>query len=318
MKVAVLVNSGSGTVRAVGSREVEGILKESLVSPLWNVQIEMIEGPRIPARLKELVSKEGADIIVAGGGDGTISSIAGLVKGSQVVLGVLPLGTMNLFAKALGLSQNLAEAAKQLATSQIAEIDVGVVNDRTFLHQLSLGMQPRMVRLREKMGYSSRWTKMLGSVKAFLRLMRRPRNLNVHLDTDDLSRKVKASAVVISNNVYGDTLLPYQQKLDDGILGIYVFKPVGWRPTIGLIGRALVGRWKTSAEVDVLTAGKVGIRSKKGKSKSHVVSIDGEIERLKFPIFAQIEPKALRVLVPREKAPQSPLPSTDHESRLQS
>lgn len=118
-------------------------------------------------------------MIIASGGDGTISSAAELVLKHGAILRALPLGTMNLFVRALGFSPVLEEALQQLKQAQPQAVDVGVANNKVFLHQISFGVQPRLARLRERMGYRNRFTKMLSGARAFFTLAMAPRPCSV-------------------------------------------------------------------------------------------------------------------------------------------
>src|SRR5262245_28881854 len=91
-----------------------------------------------------------SQIIVAGGGDGTISAVASMLVGTDKTLGVLPLGTLNHFAKDLGIPLDLEAAIQTLAHGYSIPIDVGMVNDRVFINNSSLGLYPEIVRHRKK------------------------------------------------------------------------------------------------------------------------------------------------------------------------
>ena len=94
--------------------------------------------------------KDNYQTIIAGGGDGTISSVAGVLAGTGRILGVLPLGTLNHFAKDLQIPLDIEGALNTIVASNIMQVDVGEVNGRFFLNNSSLGLYPRIVREREK------------------------------------------------------------------------------------------------------------------------------------------------------------------------
>ena len=115
---------------------------------------------------------EGATVVVAGGGDGTVNAIASVVVGTDVVLGVLPLGTRNHFAKNLGLPVEIDGALRSLAAGKTTSVDVGAVNDRIFVNNSGLGLYPDVVHSRERRHKQGAfgWTAALGaSVKALFR-----------------------------------------------------------------------------------------------------------------------------------------------------
>ncbi len=110
--------------------------------------------------------REKPRIIVAGGGDGTLSAVASLLVGTDTALGVLPLGTLNHFARDLRIPTQLDQAVAVLAAGYQTRIDLGEVNGRTFLNNSSLGLYPGIVRDRERqqrsLGRGKRWALVLG------------------------------------------------------------------------------------------------------------------------------------------------------------
>lgn len=131
--------------------------------------------------------------------------------------------------QALGFSPVLETALDQLGTLVERKVDVGVANERIFLHQVSFGLQPRMGRIRERIGYSSRFTKMLAGVRAFLLLAARPKLVRVIVDADGEVRRVKSPLLVISNNpLEGGEKPTLPASLEDGLVGIYALGPLSF------------------------------------------------------------------------------------------
>ena len=102
--------------------------------------------------------------MLAGGGDGTISAAAARLMNSKKALAILPAGTMNLFARGLGIPQTLDAALESFADGEVIAVDMASANGRPFVHQFSIGMHARMVQLRQKMAFGSRLGKMRASV----------------------------------------------------------------------------------------------------------------------------------------------------------
>jgi diacylglycerol kinase family enzyme len=153
----ILINTGAGTVKTLGVEKVRAIVKAAIAEHGLPFKLELLEGNAIDPAVKRAI-KDGVLAIAVGGGDGTVSSIAQKLSGTSIPLAVLPLGTMNLFAKAAGMPDTLEEALKSLAKTEIIDVDLGSVNGRTFLRQISFGLQPKIVRMRAEMGYRSRLT----------------------------------------------------------------------------------------------------------------------------------------------------------------
>src|SRR5215207_1651885 len=110
----------------------------------------VLESPTRTARAVRQALDRDAAVVVAGGGDGTVSGVAGELVGTHVPLGVLPMGTLNHFAKDLGLPLDLAEAVHVTVRGTVSRVDVGQVNGRVFLNHSSIGVYPKVVELRRR------------------------------------------------------------------------------------------------------------------------------------------------------------------------
>jgi diacylglycerol kinase family enzyme len=147
-------------------------------------------------------------LVVAGGGDGTIAAVAAALVGTDVALGVLPMGTLNHFAKDLGIPLELGRAVQTLFTGKVARVDVGDVNGRVFLNNSSIGFYPRIVQEREReqrQGYS----KWLAFAQAAALIVQQSRTLHVELDDDHGRRQsYDTPFVFVGNNRYA----PWRRK----------------------------------------------------------------------------------------------------------
>ena len=299
----VVINRRSGTVRTRGADAVRDLVEAKLADAYKPFTIVLADGDVLP-HIEKALKAGTADIVIAGGGDGTISSAAELVLKHGAILGALPLGTMNLFVRALGFSPDLELALDQLKSAQVQSVDVGVANDKLFLHQVSFGVQPRLARLRERMGYRNRITKMLTGARALMMLAASPSPVRVNVLFDNRHVQVKAPVIIVSNNLLGakrDLSLP--ERLDEGLLGIYVLSDTRVRTLLRLAVSYLARRPppETSVEKHEATALTIKRRPRrfarfKKKRKALLSSMDGEVVLLKNPVHIEIRPKVLRVL----------------------
>ena len=297
-----LINRGSGTGRTRGPDAVKTVVGESLARPFLPLSGRFFEGDIGAEIARALKSRTPPAVIIAGGGDGTLAAAAQALVGSDTVMGALPLGTMNLFTRSLGFSRVLDEALAQYGEATPDAVDVGLANGKVFLHQVSLGLQPRMARLRERMGYSSRFTKMLGAARAFLILAARPRMVRVRVEADGAARKISTPMLAVTNNELGgagDPSLP--ARLDQGILAAYVLEGLSFRTLFGLARDYLFDRVKDNPAVETMTAREVILTQRpsrllKRRRKGVLASMDGEVMVLENPIRVEIRPKALKVL----------------------
>ena len=132
----------------------------------------------------------GARAVVAGGGDGTVSAVASQLIGTGKPLGVLPLGTLNHFAKDLGVPLKLEDAARSICEGREVRVDVGEVNGQIFINNSGLGLYPRIVLRREKLQERSGSGKWSAFFRAALAVLRRYTFLHVRLTAD--GRRLRA------------------------------------------------------------------------------------------------------------------------------
>jgi diacylglycerol kinase family enzyme len=302
MKVAIVLNRTAGTLRgldadAVG-RDLETIFRERGHA----VSLDVGSGKGAVAAIERLCGKGEIDALIVGGGDGTVSAAAGAATGTGIALGILPAGTMNLVAKALAIPADLKAAAEALAEGVRDKIDVGQVNGRTFLHLVSIGIQPRVVAEREKLGYGSRLGKMIGGVRAFVRLMSRPRRYALSINADGVTLDRVVTAAVVSNNPLGAGHLPHAERLDGGILGVYLTEARGWSALARVAAAVATGQATESPLVESRTSEAVRIRLR--ERRPTLVTVDGELLHLSGILEIESVPGALTVLRPKaeEKA----------------
>ncbi len=290
-------------MRSRGADAVRMLVEERLAPHFNPLNVVLADGDILPAVRKARDGKS-HDVVIAGGGDGTITSVAAELLGSDRVMGALPLGTMNLFVQALGFSPVLEEALAQLGSAVAKDIDVGLANDQLFLHQISFGLQPRMARLRERIGYSSRFTKMLAAARAVIVLAARPKMVRVLVDADGDLRRVKTPLLIISNNPLGrDNKPALPVSLEAGVVGLYSLERFSISNLIRLGLDYLANRIGNSPVVDARTAGKVVVARasrrllrRTRKPKGLLASMDGEVLVIDSPVTVTVKPKALRVL----------------------
>jgi YegS/Rv2252/BmrU family lipid kinase len=238
------------------------------------------------------------EMIVVGGGDGTLNAAASKLVGSEIALGVLPLGTLNHFARDLHIPLELDQAIAVIAEGHCARIDVGEVNDRCFLNNSSIGIYPHLVMKREQ---QQQW---LGRAKwpafawAALAVLRRYPFVEVQLDVDGQSLARKTPFVFVGNNRYEmeGFRIGERASLDGGELSLYVANRTGRLGLVRLAFRALFRHLDQATDFDTVCARQIDVRTR----RTHIhVSTDGEIRRMETPLRYRIAPGALKVVVPR-------------------
>jgi YegS/Rv2252/BmrU family lipid kinase len=297
MKLALILNSEAGTLRTLDARAVADELADIFREAGHDVTIKVTAGPGVEAAIRDGARE--AEAIVVGGGDGTIASAAAIAAETGVALGVLPLGTMNFFARSLDIPADMKEAAKALATGEVRSVDIARVNERSFIHTLALGLHPTMVAEREKLSYGSRIGKMLGSARAFVRVLRHPRRFEVAIEGGGESLHHRTAGVVVSNNPLGKGHMPYPDRLDTGLLGVYVTTARGWMQLTRVTAAAAIGAAEDHPLVAYLTAPCITITL--GRHAYVPTTLDGELVRLGGPLKVEIVAGGLKVLAPKAK-----------------
>jgi diacylglycerol kinase family enzyme len=243
--------------------------------------------------------KEGARVVVAGGGDGTVSAVASRLVGTRTTLGVLPMGTLNHFAKDLNIPLEQEAAIAAIAAGREVEVDVGEVNGRVFINNSSLGIYPDIVRDREqrqrRLGHS-KWRALL---EASIAAARRYPVLTVHLEVEGKTLVRRTPFVFIGNNEY--TMEGFdigaRAALDRGTLSLYVTQRMGRFGLLHLALMALFKRLDQARDFDVLTAREFVVRTGHRRLR---VATDGEVTLMQTPLEYRVRAGALRVIVPAQ------------------
>ena len=297
MRCVALLNRDGGTLKTTDLEALTNHITKTFGAAGHEINVEVIRSSDMDAALMRLAADASVEVVLAGGGDGTISAAAAMAARSGKVLGVLPAGTMNLFARSLGVPLALFDAVTALATAPVSNCDLGQIGDRTFVHQVSIGLQADVVHERDKTRHPSRLAKILASIRAYLRTLFRRKSFRAHLTVDGQKRSGRFSFVVVSNNVYGEGHMPYADRLDDGLLGVYSAGRLSPLAGARLAADLARGAWRDTPDLAFEPAREVTvkltrfIRRRKGL-------IDGELVSLRSTSQIRILPAALKVLRP--------------------
>jgi diacylglycerol kinase family enzyme len=251
------------------------------------------------------VAREAAEsiepIVVAAGGDGTISAVATALAGTDKVLGVLPVGTLNHFAKDLGIPLDLKAAVQTVMDAEVASVDVGEVNGRIFINNSSLGIYPRIVSRREAQQQRLARGKWPAFFWATIQALRRFPFLDLRIAFEGQQIFRRTAFLFVGNNEYeiAGFNLGSRTCINAGKLGLYLSHGTGRFGLFRLAFHALFGRVDQAKDFDAFCVTEARIETRKPRL---LVALDGEVERMETPLQYRIRPAALRVLVPRKKA----------------
>jgi diacylglycerol kinase family enzyme len=300
MKVVAIINHAAGRET---SAEQDHRLTAGIVAAFSRVQVECSVHAVPPEEITETARRAidaGVDGVVAAGGDGTVSAVAGALVGTNIPLGILPLGTLNHFAKDLRIPLALPAAAAVIANHAPRPIDVGEVNGHTFINNSSIGAYPRTVRHRSHLRYTFGQGKWSAMIRATLAVFLRVPLVAVRLPSESGGAYRLTPFVFIGNNQYAMHLFSMggRASLDRGELSLYCTSRTGRLALIRLSIRALAGRLDQAKDFDALLLREFWIDTPR---PSIHVAVDGEVLRLRPPLHYRVLPRALRVFQPPRK-----------------
>ncbi len=294
MPTVVLLNRGGGAASA--DEDIAASAKAALAGAGLDAGIELVAGGEIEARARA-VAERGDPLLIVGGGDGTVSAAAGALADTATRLAVLPLGTLNHFARDLGIPTGLPEAAALIAGGSERRVDIAEMNGRTFVNNSAIGVYPLMVAdrdlQRERLGRGKR----LAMAVAAIRTLARFGHQRLTLSVNDREARVDTPLLFVGNNDY-QLELPgagRREALDDGRLCVVVLRSKTRAGFLAATLRALIGRARPGDLVRL-----DGVERLRVDSRRHqlTVSLDGEVQRVAPPLDYRIRKQALRVIAP--------------------
>jgi diacylglycerol kinase family enzyme len=236
--------------------------------------------------------------LIVGGGDGTISAAAAAVAGTNTLLGILPLGTLNHFARDLEIPLELDEAARLIASASCRHVDVGEMNDRVFINNSAIGLYPLMVIdrdiQRKKLGRSKRTAMIVASLRTLMRFNHHRLTLTVN---EERTGRVDTPLLFVGNNDYRiDIGAPgRRERLDGGELCVVVMRKKTRRGFLAASVRAFFNRGRKDDMVRLDDTEHLRVSVSR---RELPVSLDGEIVRIRPPLDYRIRKRALRVIAP--------------------
>ncbi len=289
MRVLALLNRGALPL----SRDLAGEVRDAFSRCGVDAEVEVIPPGDVEERFRR-ARDAGFDGMVAGGGDGTISSAARALAGTPIPLGVLPLGTLNNFAKDAGIPTTMDGAVAVVADGHVEAVDVAEVNGRVFLNNSSIGAYPRFVRereARERQGIP----RAIAEGAALLRFVGRFPGYHVRFSGGAENGETVSPMVFVGNNRYRVSLSGFgrRERLDEGLLFLFVVccrtrlcsMREALRALFGRPGVASLSVVSREVRIDALP-------------RLVPVATDGEVARLTPPLIYRIRPRDLKVFRP--------------------
>jgi diacylglycerol kinase family enzyme len=296
----VIVNRGAGT-SANGGQSSREQIEAFYAAAGTTVRVLEPDANRDVTALAQEAAQSDETTIVAAGGDGTISGVAAQLVDTGKTLGVLPIGTLNHFAKDLKIPLDLEAAVRNTLEGRVVSVDAAEVNDRVFINNSSLGIYPHIVANREAQQERLARGKWHALLWASLRVFRRFPFMTLRITIDDQQLVRRTAFLFVGNNEYeiAGFNLGARSCINRGNLGLYLTHRTGRLRLFWLALQAFFGRVDQAQDFDSFCVREATIESRRPRL---LVSRDGEVEWMETPLHYRTRPQALRVLVPHEDA----------------
>lgn len=288
-KACIILNPGSGAKNGAG--EHASILKDPRVEVL-----RFGEGLDLPTLVQQAIEK-GCDPIIAAGGDGTISGVAGEVAGSGRRLGILPFGTFNYLARSLGIPDEPDEALSVALESTEQTLTIGRVNDRIFLNNASIGAYAAILEVREdvykrwgRSRLAAYWSVILAMISVY-----RPLSMKITVDGAEHTLRAPMAFVSVSEYQLDELGLDGVEAVREGKLALFIPRDTSRLKLLWRAIRIFFRGARRHQDYLLLTGEDILIETRRDK---RLVARDGERERMSGPYRFQICRDALTVKVP--------------------
>lgn len=295
----IVINAGSGHQNADATQAViAGVLGDSGRAHRFH---RADDPARLPEVAQDAVAAAQGDggVVVAAGGDGTINTVAQAVLGSGRPFGVLPQGTFNYFSRTHGIPADTAAAARVLLTGVPQPVQVGLVNDRVFLVNASLGMYPKLLEDREAYKRQFGRSRLVAFAAGFMTLLRAHRKLRLHFEYADLSHRVRTPTLFVGNNRLQMESIGAAGAFEQGHLAAIMLRPVGFFGMLGLLAHGAMSRLADAENVESFGFDSLAVRpSRLRRQKPMKVATDGEVAWLEPPLVFSVSPEPLWLIKP--------------------
>ena len=293
-RIAVLINSRGGAASA--DPDIGATVTNAFETAGLDADVELVDGGECEVRSRT-IAERGDDLLVVGGGDGTISAAASALAGTDTLLGILPLGTLNHFARDLGIPTEIGEAAALIAKRSERRVDVAEMNGTIFINNSAIGLYPLMVVDRDAQQRRLGRSKKLAMIVAAARTLARFHHQRLALTVNDEKELIDTPLLFVGNNDYRVDLgaAGQRESIEDGQLSVLVMRKKTRRGFIAAIVRALLNRAREDDMVRIDGVTRLRVSSRRSMLP---VSLDGEVVRATPPLDYKLRHKALRVIAP--------------------
>lgn len=298
----VVLNAGSGHAETeLRCSTIRDVLAEAGRTCHLEVVHDAAELGDIARRMAQ-EAKRNNGVLVAAGGDGTINTVAHQAVLQGCVFGVLPQGTFNYFGRTHGIPEDLAEAVRSLVTSTVQPVQIGMVNDRIFLVNASVGLYPALLEAREQDKRQYGRSRVVAILSALKTALGRHRPLRIALETEGHVRKLRTATLFVGNNrlqMEQVGMEPLTAAVEDGELAAIAPRRVGKLGMLGLLVRGALGRLGEAPNVVAFSFKRLTVKHARLSPRRTVkVATDGEVTRMPMPLEFRVLEGRLALLKP--------------------
>lgn len=296
MRLHAIINQRAGSVLGQDLTAIAQSIKKPFERAGHDITVEFCD-PKNLVPMIEAAAKRDIDVIIVGGGDGTVRSGARIAMTNSKTLGILPLGTLNRMARDLEIPLDIASAAEALATSKAGVIDVASLNGKIFLCNSLIGLPPEYSTERQRMRGKPWRERLVGYTRAIKTILSSRKRLHITIDDGAEQKPLRVISLAVANNAYCEEpgLGLVRPNLDQGELAVYASRHRnGWAMVRAMI-RAILGRWKGDPHLIQFRGHEITVRVARNWLR---VSNDGEVETYATPLRYKSHPKALKILLP--------------------
>jgi len=298
----VVMNAGSGhSETELRKSTIRDVLQEAGRT----CHLEVVDDP---SKLGEIArhmarqAKENEGIVVAAGGDGTINTVAHEAVQQGCLFGVLPQGTFNYFGRTHGIPEDLADAVRALLDARVTPVQIGMVNDRIFLVNASVGLYPQLLEAREQDKRQYGRSRFVAIYSALKTALGRYRPLRITLDTEGITRKLRTPTLFVGNNrlqMEQVGMEPLTDAVEDGELAAIAPRSVGKLAMLGLMLRGALGRLGEAENVIAFSFKRLTVKHARLSPRKRIkVATDGEVTHMDMPLEFRVVEGRLKLLKP--------------------
>jgi len=304
-----VINAASGRHDPASTRQ---LIEEALQASGRTGELHFARPDELARVVQQAAARAAAQrgAVVAVGGDGTINAVAQAAHEHGCAMGVVPLGTFNYFARTHGIPTEAAAAMRTLLHCAPVAVQVGLINDRVFLVNASLGLYPELLQDRE--AYKKRFgrSRLVAFGSALVTLLRPHRRLRLRIETGAGARDLTTATLFVGNNRLQLEQVGLHQAaaLDEGRIAAVMLRPIGPLAMLGLVWRGALGTLGEASTIESFTFHRMLVKPRLAWIGRKVkVAVDGEVDRMRVPLQFAVAARPLHLLKPMPaEAPDGP------------